>query len=466
MVRGSFPKLTAAQIVEVLKEDFAVIVPPKLKASILALRPEDLSACPAEVLRVTFDALLVGALDLTEEQLNVPAEFLGQRAAHESTTPSMLMSRQVKWTYVYLLRAAEHIRSVCPPVAISSVVSPYEDTKRTRMLVSALINYIRYKYIVLTQPKISSIEQMRADEEDMLIETQEKVERSRRALLDVEATREKLKPALTKVKHDRDVLDEELRTLGQTKEALTTSIEEHERVKAELTAESSERRQVIEAKKEELKHVTSLVVENPEKVVEKHKKSEEREAALRRTLDEKLAKLSAVRERTSDWRETNGRFGGLMKKARGIRADRAKMEETLRTLEDRRTNDADISAVMRDAGKLKEEAAHRIAKLNAQRQAFSAKEAEPNPQHEARMNDLLSRVSEREKRLAREAQAWKAELGELNGKKRTAEEQRRMAEKRAKHDRVARAKLVELGKRFVAEFTAALPGEGQTVSAQ
>ncbi|KAF4713763.1 hypothetical protein FOZ62_006079, partial [Perkinsus olseni] len=347
------------------------------------------------------------------------------------------------------------------------------------------INYIRYKYIVLTQPKISSIEQTRADEEDMLIETQEKVERSRRALLDVEATRERLKPALTKVKHDRKILDEELRTLGQTKEALTTSIEEHERVKAELTAESSERRQVIEAKKEELKHVASLVVENPEQVVEKHKKSEEREAALRRTLDEKLAKLSAARERTSDWRETNGRFGGLMKKARGIRADRAKMEEvglegrrfdsclpyyccvivhkqTLRTLEDRRTNDADISAVMRDAGKLKEEAAHRIAKLNAQRQAFSAKEAEPNPQHEARMNDLLSRVSEREKRLGREAQAWKAELSELNGKKKTAEEQRRMAEKRAKHDRVARAKLVELGKRFVAEFTAALPGEGQT----
>ncbi|KAF4722025.1 hypothetical protein FOZ63_006301 [Perkinsus olseni] len=309
---------------------------------------------------------------------------------------------------------------------------------------SELSGCLGYKYIVLTQPKISSIEQTRADEEDMLIETQEKVERSRRALLDVEATREKLKPALTKVKHDRKVLDEELRTLGQTKEALTTSIEEHERVKAELTAESSERRQVIEAKKEELKHVTSLVVENPEKVVEKHKKSEEREVALRRTLDEKLAKLSAARERTSDWRETNGRFGGLMKKARGIRADRAKMEEccvivhkqTLRTLEDRRTNDADISAVMRDAGKLKEEAAHRIAKLNAQRQAFSAKEAEPNPQHEARMNDLLSRVSEREKRLAREAQAWKAELSELNGKKRTAEEQRRMAEKRAKHDRV------------------------------
>lgn len=91
---------------------------------------------------------------------------------------------------------------MCPPVAICSVVSPYEDTKRTRMLVSALINYIRwvnpslgrswelvkfnrYKYIVLAQPKISSIEQMRADEEDALVEVQEKVEHSKRALQDV-----------------------------------------------------------------------------------------------------------------------------------------------------------------------------------------------------------------------------------------------------------------------------------------
>lgn len=35
MVRGSFPKLTAAQIVEVLKDDFAVIVPPKLKVLVV-----------------------------------------------------------------------------------------------------------------------------------------------------------------------------------------------------------------------------------------------------------------------------------------------------------------------------------------------------------------------------------------------------------------------------------------------
>ncbi|EEQ97863.1 hypothetical protein Pmar_PMAR004797, partial [Perkinsus marinus ATCC 50983] len=327
MVRGSFPKLTAAQIVEVLKDDFAVIVPPKLKACILALQPEDLSACPAEILRITYDALLVGALDLTEDELNVPAEFLGQRAAHESTTPIMLMSRQVKWTYTYLLRASEHIRSVCPPVAICSVVSPYEDTKRTRMLVSALINYIRYKYIVLAQPKISSTEQMRADEEDALVEVQEKVEHSKRALQDVKATRERLKPSLTKAKHDRHVLDEELCALGKAKEALVTSIEEHGRVKEELTVGSSERRQIIEEKKEELQHVADLVVENPERVVEKHKKSEEREAALRRTLDEKQAKLSMAREKTSDWRETNGRFEGLMKKARGIKADKEKMEK-------------------------------------------------------------------------------------------------------------------------------------------
>lgn len=49
---------------------------------------------------------------------------------------------------------------------------------------------------------------------------------------------------------------------------------------------------------------------------------------------------------------------------------------------------------------------------------------------------LRSRVAEQEKKLAREAQAWKAELEELNDKLRTAEEQRRMGEKRAKHDRV------------------------------
>lgn len=91
-----------------------------------------------------------------------------------------------------------------------------------------------------------------------------------------------------------------------------------------------------------------------------------------------------AREKTSDWRETNGRFEGLMKKARGIKADKEKMEkvgweeavgsipgwciilaglddarQTLQTLEDRKANDADISAVMREAGKLKEEAGHR-----------------------------------------------------------------------------------------------------------
>lgn len=46
-----------------------------------------------------------------------------------------------------------------------------------------------------------------------------------------------------------------LGALGKAKDALVTSIEEHERVKEELTVGSSERRQVIEEKKEELQHV-------------------------------------------------------------------------------------------------------------------------------------------------------------------------------------------------------------------